>query len=64
MAGVMRAWQEQGVTLASVRYVIDQVFWKELAAENEHAAEVARVLRSEVRSAIASGTPNKHDATL
>lgn len=64
MAEVMRAWQEQGVTLASVRYVIGQVFFKELAAETEAAAERVRALRTETRTAYLGGVPDKHHPDL
>ncbi|QNJ55580.1 hypothetical protein SEA_PHINKY_89 [Microbacterium phage Phinky] len=63
MAEVMRGWQERGVTLASVRYVIGQVFHKELDAEKEHAAAVVAALRTEARAAVA-GTVDKHSPTL
>lgn len=64
MAEVMRNWQERGVTLASVRYVIGQVFHKELAAETEAATERVRALRTETRAAYLGGVPDKHHPDL
>ena len=64
MAEVMRAWQEKGVTLASTRYVIGQVFHKELAAETEAATERVRALRAEARTAYLGGAPDKHHPDL
>lgn len=63
MAEVMREWQAKGVTLASVRYVIGQVFYKELDAEAEAAVETARALRTEAQAAVA-GTDNRHSPNL
>lgn len=64
MAGVMLAWQEKGVTLASVRYVIDQVFYRELVAEKEAAAERVRALRTETRAAYLDGAHDEHHPDL
>ncbi|QNL30049.1 hypothetical protein SEA_RUDY_79 [Microbacterium phage Rudy] len=63
MAEVMRGWQARGVTLASARYVIDKVFYKELAAEVEHATERVRALRAETLAAVAT-TIDKHSPNL
>lgn len=63
MAEVMRGWQAQGVTLASVRYVIGQVFHKELDAEHVAARERGIVLRAEARAAV-TGIIDKHSPTL
>ncbi|AWN04703.1 hypothetical protein HOT29_gp085 [Microbacterium phage Squash] len=63
MADVMRDWQARGVTLASVRYVIPKVFYKELDAEQERAHAIARALRTEARAAVAT-TIDKHHPGL
>lgn len=64
MAEVMHGWQERGVTLASVRYVIGQVFYKALDAEKEAAAERLHALRAEARAAVMGSTPNEHHPDL